>query len=210
MLGDIARVRAGFRDQYYGLTDAVVDDAMGAHPLVTSGVVDPLDNGWGRRPTRFAKQSFDAPSVLLDRVDPSIDTWIRDRLVPKVLVASQTRVIEAFVDADGRCVPCTPVVSVEPRRGRSVWHLAALLTSPVATAWLVTEAAGTALSADAVRVSASTLAALPLPGDHQAWEVAAEAACAGDVAACGWAMLHAHAVDDEALFAWWWDRMPTR
>jgi len=210
MLGDIARVTAGFRDQYYGLTDAVVDDAMGAHPLVTSGVVDPLDNGWGRRPTRFAKQSFDAPSVLLDRVDPSIDTWIRDRLVPKVLVASQTRVIEAFVDADGRCVPCTPVVSVEPRRGRSVWHLAALLTSPVATAWLVTEAAGTALSADAVRVSASTLAALPLPGDYQAWEVAAEAACAGDVAACGWAMLHAHAVDDEALFAWWWDRMPTR
>ena len=77
-----------------------VDDATGAHPLVTSGVIDPLDDGWGRRPTRFAKRSFGAPSVLLDRVDPSIDAWIRDRLVPKVLVASQTRVIEAIVDPD--------------------------------------------------------------------------------------------------------------
>ena len=60
-LGDVARVTAGFRDQYYGLTDAVADDAAGAHPLVTSGVIDPLDDGWGRRPTRFAKRSFDAP-----------------------------------------------------------------------------------------------------------------------------------------------------
>ena len=209
-LGDVARVTAGFRDQYYGLTDAVADDAAGAHPLVTSGVIDPLDDGWGRRPTRFAKRSFDAPAVLLDRVDPSIGTWIRDRLVPKVLVASQTRVIEAIVDVDGRCVPCTPVVSVEPCDDPSVWHLAALLTSPVATAWLVTEAAGTALSASAVRVSAATLAALPLPDDQQAWDIAAEAARNGDVAACGRAMLQAYAVDDAALFAWWWDRMPTR
>ena len=40
-------LRRSFRDQYYGLTDAVVDDAAGAHPLVTSGVIDPLDDGWG-------------------------------------------------------------------------------------------------------------------------------------------------------------------
>ena len=80
----------------------------------------------------------------------------------------------------------------------------------VATAWLVTEAAGTALSASAVRVSAATLAALPLPNDQQAWDIAAEAARNGDVAACGRAMLQAYAVDDAALFAWWWDRMPTR
>ena len=158
----------------------------------------------------FRKAVLRRAAVLLDRVDPSIGTWIRDRLVPKVLVASQTRLIEAIVDVDGRCVPCTPVVSVEPVGGPSIWHLAALLISPVATAWLVTEAAGTALSAAAVRVSAATLAALPLPDDEQAWDIAAEAARNGDVAACGRAMLQAHAVDDDALYAWWWDRMPTR
>ena len=140
-------------------------------------------DGGGVRPVSQSGPS--TPAVLLDRVDPSIGTWIRDRLVPKVLVASQTRVIEAIVDVDGRCVPCTPVVSVEPCDDPSVWHLAALLTSPVATAWLVTEAAGTALSASAVRVSAATLAALPLPDDQQAWDIAAEAARNGDVAARG-------------------------
>ena len=50
----------------------------------------------------------------------------------------------------------------------------------------------------------------PLPDDQQAWDIAAEAARNGDVAACGRAMLQAYAVDDDALFAWWWDRMPTR
>ncbi|MEO0495553.1 MAG: hypothetical protein AAF081_19265, partial [Actinomycetota bacterium] len=159
---------------------------------------------------RFAKRSFDAPSVLIDRVDPSIAGWVRDRLVPKVLVASQTRVLEAIVDAEGRRVPCTPVVSVEPTGSASVWHLAALLTSPVASAWLLADAAGTALSADAVRVSASTLAALPLPADDRAWDTAAEAARTGDVAGCGRAMLTAHGIDDDTLLAWWWERMPTR
>ena len=55
-------------------------------------------------------------------------------MVPKVLVASQTKVIEAVVDEAGRAVPGTPVVSVEPTDPEvDVWHLAALLTSPVAT-----------------------------------------------------------------------------
>ena len=96
------------------------------------------------------------------------------------------------------------------RHLHNVLFVILLHSSPVATAWLVTEAAGTALSAAAVRVSAATLAALSLPDDEQAWDIAAEAARNGDVAACGRAMLQAHAVDDDALFAWWWDRMPTR
>ena len=211
-LGDVARVTAGFRDQYYGLADAVVDDPAGAHPLITSGAIDPLRNGWGSRPSRYAKQAFAAPSVVLDRIDPKVAGWFADRLVPKVLVASQTQVIEAIVDPDGVRLPCTPVVSVEPTTEISVWQIAALLTSPVATAWLVTEAAGTALSASAVRVSASTLAALPLPSDSSAWDAAASAAELGDVEACGRAMLDAHGVDDHGgvLLGWWLDRIPTR
>ncbi|MEM8708421.1 MAG: hypothetical protein AAGE98_18290, partial [Actinomycetota bacterium] len=97
----------------------------------------------------------------------------------------------------------------EPEERISVWHVAALLCSPVTTAWLLTEAAGTALSADAVRVSASTIAALPLPTDRSAWDVAASAAESGDVDACGRAMLAAHAVDGDDLFTWWRARIPT-
>lgn len=210
-LGDVARVTAGFRDQYYGLADAVVEDASGAHPLITSGAIDPLHDGWGSRPSRYAKQPFDAPSVVLDRIDPKVARWFADRLVPKVLVASQTQVIEAIVDAEGVRLPCTPVVSIEPTAEISVWEIAALLTSPVATAWLVTEAAGTALSASAVRVSASTLAAISLPTNAAAWARATSAAESGDVEACGRAMLDAHEVGDGGgLFSWWFDRIPTR
>ena len=55
-----------------------------------------------------------APAVDPSKVEPAIAGWIAERLVPKVLVASQTKVIEAIVDADGVMIPCTPVVTVEP------------------------------------------------------------------------------------------------
>ena len=210
-LGSIATVTAGFRDQYYGLVDAVVDDAAGDHPLVTVGLIDPLHNGWGVVPARFAKQRFQHPSVELDRVDPAIAGWIRARLVPKVLVASQTKVIEAVVDEAGGMIPSVPVVSVEPTRGApSLWHIVALLTSPVATVLAVLDAAGTALSADAIRVSAARLARLPLPADHGLWDEAADAARRGDVDGCGRAMLRAHGLDHRSdVLDFWTDRRPS-
>jgi len=210
-LAEIADVTAGFRDQYYGLVDAVVDDADGDHRLITVGLIDPLHNGWGERPARFAKQRFRHPSIDLDRVDPAVRDWIRARLVPKVLVASQTKVLEAIVDEVGSAVPSVPVVSVEPRPDApSLWHLAALLTSPVATTLAVLDAAGSAMTADAIRVSAPRLARLPLPGDRSAWDEAAAAACRGDLDECGWAMLRAHGLGHRCdVFEFWRSRIPT-
>lgn len=210
-LAAIAHVTAGFRDQYYGLVDAVVDDADGEHPLITVGLIDPLRNRWGAVPARFAKQRFQHPSVDLDRVEPSVVDWIRARLVPKVLVASQTKVIEAIVDEVGCAVPSVPVVSVEPRpEAPSLWHVAALLTSPVATTLAVLDAAGTAMSADAIRVSAARLARLPLPPDRGAWDEAAAAARRGDIDECGWAMLRAHGLSHRCdVFEFWRSRCPS-
>ena len=210
-VADVAVVTAGFRDQFYGLRGAVDDDPGGAHPLVTSGAIDPLCLRWGEQPTRFDRTSYLHPVVDLDRVEARVRPWVEARLVPKVLVASQTKVIEAVVDQGGGLVPGTPVVSVEPTAGVDVAHLAALLTSPVATAQLVQQAAGTALSADAVRVSARLLAALPLPEDESAWHRAAQRAEVGDVVGCGQAMLSAYRLGDRSdILVWWQDRLPIR
>lgn len=209
-LGTIAHLTAGFRDQFYGLVDAVQDDPDARHPLITVGLIDPLDNAWGRIPAKFARRSFTHPGVVLERVDPKIDGWIRDRMVPKVLVASQTKVLEAIVDEAGVQVPSVPVVSVEPgANAPSLWHVAALLTCPVATVLALLDASGTALSANAIRVSASRLAALPLPVDRDAWDAAADAAQRGDVAACGAAMLDSHGFGDRRdVFDFWRSRLP--
>lgn len=211
VLGSIAHITAGFRDQYYGLVDAVHDDADATHPLITVGLIDPLRNKWGSVGARFAKQRFAHPAVDLERVDAVITPWIADRLVPKVLVASQTRVLEAIVDEAGCLVPSVPVVSVEPTADApSLWHVAALLTCPVATSYLLTDAAGTALSADSIRVSAARLGALPLPVVPDAWDVAASAAAAGDVEACGRAMLMAHRLETRPdVLDFWLARLPT-
>jgi len=196
-LASIASVTAGFRDQYYGLVDAVHDDPTGEIRLITSGLIDPLHNRWGSRPCRFAKRTLTHPAVDLDLVAPAVRSWVHDRLRPKVLVASQTRVLEAIVDPAGALVPSVPVVSVEPNGSApSLGHVAALLTCPVATARLLHEAAGTALSATAIRVSARRLADLPLPVDRRAWDRAAAAVEVGDVDACGVAMLAAHGLED--------------
>lgn len=209
-LGSIATITAGFRDQYYGLVDAVSNDPNGRLRLITAGLIDPLRDRWGRRPCRFAKQAYTHPAVALDRVDPSIRAWVGDRLRPKVLVASQTRVIEAIADPHGEMVPSVPVVSVEPSDAApSLWHVVALLTCPVATTRLHHAAAGTALSAAAIRVSARRLAELPLPADPGAWAQAAAAAERGDVDACGVAMLAAHRLADRHdLLDFWRANLP--
>ena len=209
-LGDVASATAGFRDQFYGLRGAVDDDADAVNPLVTSGAIDPLHLRWGERPTRFDKASYLHPAVDLARVDPGIRAWVEARLVPKVLVASQTKVIEAIIDESGVMVPGTPVVSVEPNGRHGPAHLAAVLTSPIATALLAQQAAGTALSADSVRVSARLVAALPVPDDEDAWDAAAACAEAGDVVGCGRMMLVAHRLEDRSdILEWWRGRMPT-
>ena len=217
-LDSLASVVAGFRDQFYGLRAAVVEDPEGRRPLVTSGLIDPLVSRWGTRPCRYDRRRWVAPAVLAGRIDPSIERWVEDRRRPKLLVASQTRVIEAVVDPDGGWVPCTPVVSVEPHDPADLWHLAAVLTSPVATARLLHSAAGSGLSPDAVRVSAARLAALPLPAQGPAWDRAAEAARAaaragGDrdaVVEVGAAAMAAYGIDDRELLGWWAALLPHR
>jgi hypothetical protein len=224
-LADVANVTAGFRDQFYGLRGAVFDEgdqgdgATGRPRLITSGLIDPLECRWGRTSCRFDKQTWHAPTVDPAAVDPAIREWVADRLTPKLVVASQTRVVEVAIDATGDMVPCTPVVTVEPLDGApSLSHLAAALTSPVVSLLLLRSVAGSALSADAMRVSARSLAELPLPAEGAAWDEAAAAVDALDgppnlpqLVEIGRRALVAYGVADRIdILNWWQSRLRGR
>lgn len=210
VLGDRATTRADFRNQYYGLVGAVEDEGDGP-PLVTSGLIDPARCRWGQRAVRFAGRRFEAPRVHLDRLEPRLVEWAQQRLVPKVLVASQTRVVEAVVDPDGAWLPSVPVVSVLPARPELVWECAAVLTAPVASAWLAHRGAGTGLSARALRISAPELTLVPWPAGDLA--PAVSELRAGEVQACGEEILRAYGLDPSAgvgqeLLGWWRSGLP--
>lgn len=182
-IASIADATAGFRDQFYGFVPHLVDDAAVAasddgHALVTVGMIDPFVSRWGTAEFRFAGQRVQSPAVRLTAIeaaDPPLARWVRARQRPKVLLATQTRVVEAWVDLVGRAIPVTPVISVEPHDPADVWRLAAAVSAPAVTALALSEGFGTALSLDALKLSARRVESLPLPKDREAWQAGAEA-----------------------------------
>jgi hypothetical protein len=216
-LGDRADVTAGFRQHFYGLVPFVRDSVSrrghgrgsgggrGA-PLVTSGAIDPGRCRWGERPVRFAGRMFQAPTVdvgaLHDRAPKGLAEWAARHLVPKVLVATQTAVLEAVADDAGRWLPSVPVVAALPKDPGDVWRVASVLTAPPAAAWAAARHAGTGLSRS-MRVGVGLVRSLPLPQDERRWASAATLLRDGDVDGCAEAMMGAYRVDDPASLTWW-------
>ncbi|HWJ10629.1 MAG TPA: N-6 DNA methylase [Nocardioides sp.] len=217
VVGDLATCTADFRDQYYGLVPFVRDDPTGT-PLVTSGLIDPAELRWGHATTRFARRQYDAPSVDLAALcaDGALSGWAAARLVPKLLVAAQGRVVEAVVDEAGAWLPSVPVLSVVPHEPADLWRLLAVTLAPPVVAHAAARYLGTGLTPGSVKVSARQLAALPLPPDRDAWaegarlaEAAQAAPAAGRgelLAATGRVMAGAYGAD-AALVDWWWERV---
>ncbi|MEX2217441.1 MAG: N-6 DNA methylase [Phycisphaerales bacterium] len=239
-IGDHATATADFRDQYYGLRGCVREDgelgeeqggpaqprgeapravAPGWPMVVTTGLIDPGACRWGERPCRLLGRVWRAPRADPGGLDRAgLGPWMRARLVPKLLVATQTRTIEAAVDVGGRWLPVTPLITVVPRDPGRLWHLAAALLSPVLSAWAAREVGGAGLSAVAIKLSARQVAALPVPGPCAAWDEAARvleeaAACGGmpgALLAAAEAMLGAYGVpvaERARLLAWWRGRL---
>ncbi len=205
-VGDRADLNANFRDEYYALVDAVADDADGP-PLVTSRLIDPGRCTWGERTVRFAKRDFEHPRVDLSRLHGRFVGWADRKLVPKVLVANQTRMIEAVADPEGAWLPGVPVTSVTPTGDTDVLELAAVLTSPIASAWCWFEAAGTGLSARTIRLGPALLATVPWPAGDLG--PAVDALRRGDVIGCGAAVTAASGIDDDgSLLEWWCAGLP--
>jgi hypothetical protein len=138
----------------------------------------------------------------------------------KLLVATQTKVIEVAVDEIGDCVPLTPVIELRPPDGW-LWRVAAALTNPVATAVAWRLGAGSALAIDAIKLSARQILSLPVPLDDELWDRGAELAkAAADAIAAGSGeraallrelaetMCEAYRQPVEPLTGWWLARLP--
>ncbi|MPY92156.1 MAG: N-6 DNA methylase [Acidimicrobiia bacterium] len=219
-VGDLATATAGFRDQYYGLAPWVQEAGEGLSAtwprLVTVGMIDPVVVRFGAGPVRFARARWQAPVLDLgglDGSDPTLAAWVHARLVPKLVVATQSSVLEAAVDVAGRWVPSVPCVAVEAEPA-DLWHLAAVLNSAVATAWALERFGGAGLSAGAVKLSARQVLEVPLPADRGAWDDAAAALrdapdSIGSLIGANRTMLRAYGlVGAEDLLRWWTSRLP--
>lgn len=207
-LADRAALNANFRDEYYALVPAVGDHVDGP-PLVTSGLIDPGVCHWGERPVTFAKRRFAAPRVDLARLDGRFPAWARRKLVPKVLVANQTRIVEAVADPDGAWLPGVPVTTVTPHAATDVWAVTAVLTSPVASVAAWQHGAGTGLSTRSVRVGPAVLAAVPWPAGSL--DAAVAALRDGDVVGCAHHVCTAYGLTGDAageLITWWSALLP--
>lgn len=225
VLADVATVLAGFRTEYYDLVPAVVEDADpgdrdadGARSdaprrLVTAGAVDPFRVK--DVPVRFAKHRWSRPVVLAGRAGPAGRRWIERQAAPKVLVATQTPVLEAVADPVGDLVGSVPVLAVVPAARERLWHLLAVLAAPCVSAWCWRAGAGTALSADAVKPTRAMLDEIPLPVDADAWDRAAVlardiSAGSDDLTAFAEAADAAFGIVEPATRTWWLDRLPLR
>ncbi len=233
-VADIASVTAGFRDQFYGLVPFVSDAGPSSDPgakqrrLATVGMIDPFRFRWGTDEFRFAGERYRAPVLDVEKLeheDPELGRWVEARHRPKVLIATQTKVLEAWVDEAGGVVPATPTISLEPldqHDPEQLWRLLALLMAPAVSAEVAASCFGTALSIRALKVSARDIASLPLPRDRSAWDLGAKLArsiqadVAADgvvddmLAAFGEAMMHAFGLSSEDLVGWWRAGWPKR
>ena len=220
-LGSIATARAGFRDEYYGLVGHVMeapdpslgpdDQPPGLGPLMTTGLIDPGRCCWGDRPASFARQRFDRPVVDLAGVALAggrAAAWVQAMGVPKVVVATQTRVGEAAVDRSGTWVASTPTVAVVADPSR-LWEVAAVVCSPVGALAAMAATAGSARAGDAIRHSVASISGLPLPVDAEAWAAGALALQRLDQPAFLAAMAAAYGLAPTAeVDDWWTARAP--
>lgn len=181
-LADLANATADFRDQFYGLRGFIVEDEelsgqdRGAFPkLITTGLIDPATCLWGRAPTRFDGRQWRAPRVDLRRLEAAgeLGPWARSRLVPKILLATQTRVLEAAVDENGSWLPAVPLITIVPKDSASIWRIAAALLSPPLSVWAAQRHGVGGLSAGAIKLSAKQALGLPMPAAGRHWDDAA-------------------------------------
>ena len=216
-LGDLASATADFRDQYYGLAPHVVEqvDAVGADgshrpALVTTGLIDPGGLAWGRRVTRFNKAPYLHPRVDLAALEPALRTWAASRLVPKVLVATQTRVLEAVVDETGELLPSVPVISVVAPAA-DLWRVAAVLTCPAVALEAARRHLGSGRNAQAMRLRAQEVRRAAAPRGPRGGGTRRPRCCGPARRWPRWAgcMDEAYGlVGDEELLAWWLGLLP--
>jgi len=209
-LSSMADCTAGFRHEFYEVASAVIEGGSDLEidttlpRLVTVGLIDPATLLWGTRAAKVAGATYMRP--LVDVAKLSKPFLLRRR--PKILVATQTRVIEAVADHDGSLWPSVPVISVLPLESDSeiIDLLVAALCARPASVWAARLAAGTARSPGAIRLSATQLAHLPLPSDRDRWAEGARLLQDGELDAAAVTLTGAYGLEPDAaqaVLSWW-------
>lgn len=163
---------ADFRDAYYALRELVVD-APPAHgtdlvPILNTGLIELGATSWGRTPARLFRSRWLRPAFERSRAQdhPFLSRVLPLRLRPKIILATQTRVIEAFVDEWGQWMPTTPLISLTPRENApDLFTITAALCSPVSTLVAARRTFGTSMSPRAIKLAAREALDLPIPPD---------------------------------------------
>lgn len=143
-------------------------------PIATTAMIDPGRVAFGAAEVRLGGARRRTPVVDLANLNGRPLRWVESLARPKVLVATQTRVIEAAPDPTGCFVALTPLVAVLPTEGTDLRLLTAALLAPPASAWAATHLGGSARTGDAIKLSARQILELPVPVDAAAWRGAAE------------------------------------
>ncbi len=221
-VADVATATSDFRDFYYGIAPHVADqqiDEAASPRILTVGLIDVAVIRWGDQATRINKRRFERPCLNLAGLEPEVRRRAEELLVPKVVVATQTKTLEAAVDEFGRYVPSVPVVTIIPH-ALDLWRLLAVLNAPPVLLVALERHSGSGLGADVLRLSARDCLELPLPANEDAWVRAArliEAVSRSEDDSQRVEQLREYASaacsayglpDDEALIAWWWERLP--
>ena len=129
-------------------------------PFVTTGLIDLGHCAWGTRAARVGGRAWDRPVVDVGALEGRAADWAQRTGGPKLLVATQTRVVEVVVDDAGEWIAGVPLVVVLAPAER-LWPLAAALAAPAVSAWLLQRAAGTARTPRALKVTAAAAARGP-------------------------------------------------
>ena len=208
-LSRIADCTAGFRHEFYEVANATIEQGSTTESanfprLITVGLIDPARLLWGERAARIAGTTFTHPVVDVSKLVKEFA--LRKR--PKILVATQTRIIEAVADYDGSLWPSVPVISALPSQdGEDAMDLLlAAVLAPPASVWAARQAAGTARSPGAVRLSATQLELLPLPTNPEQWRAGAAQLRAGELEAAAVTLTDAYGLDQSeqnAVLNWW-------
>lgn len=218
-LSSLADTTADFRDQFYGLIPYVKeDDGSEDPPLIVTGLIEPAACLWGTQGCTFGKVRWERPRLRLSALleDPVLGAWARARRVPKIVIATQTRILEAFADSEGHCINTVPTITLTPHRVEDLWHLLAVLLSPPVSAWALGRYAGAALSMNAIKLSAAQVGQIPLPAPGPSWDEAArwvqkasedEANRRKWLVEAGVAMCRAYNVEAGPLLSWWGKRL---
>ncbi len=213
-LPDIAHATADFRDQYYGLKPAIVEcggtPTKGVVPIVTTGVLDPARCHWGMRAIRLFGRRWSRPGIVLAALDQPMQTWAAARLVPKLLLPTQTRTLEPVLDLDGRWLPSVPIITITASNEDDLPRIAAVLACPLISLLAAHRCLGTARSPRAIKLSARDVLTIPTPRHEAEWEAGARSfglaqqaddqeTCDNHLTRCGEHMMTAYGVGEKAI-----------